>query len=151
MFWRADERLVALGRDPRWAAFHRACGRDGLFFDDIDPLNDDITKDVTDKMRGRGYQAVAFRVDKDRGGFLISVFCGRGTGQGPVEAVIAAYRDAIERGDPVTRGHEVILLEDPAGVQTLVVPDLSDINELIGVTEAAVAAVTDIDIESLIG
>lgn len=130
MFWRADERLKVLGRDPRWCAFHRACGKEGLFFDDIDPINDEPHKDVTDKMRGRGYQAIAFRVDKDRGGFLISVFSGSGTGQGPVEAVIAAYRDAIERGDTVTTGLESILLTETP--QPAPAPVEDDFMELIG-------------------
>lgn len=149
MFWRADEKLKALARDPRWAAFHRACGSEGLFFDDIDPINDEPLKDVTDKMRGRGYQAIAFRIGKDKGGHLIQEFRGRGTGQGPVEAVIAAYHDTIERGDTVTRGHEAILLSEK--IEALPVPDLEEIETMIGTTQAAVNAVTGINIEDLIG
>jgi hypothetical protein len=130
MFWRADEKLKALLRDPRWVAFHRACGREGLFFDDIDPINDDYSKEaVTDKMRGRGYQAIAFRVGKDKGGFDIQEFRGRGTGQGPVEAVIAAYQNAIERGDPVSHGLEEILLKN---VSETTPPREDDYMELIG-------------------
>lgn len=115
MFWRVDQKLKALYRDPRWVAFHRACGKEGLFFDDIDPINDNPKVDVTDKMRGRGYQAIAFRIGKDRGGFLIQELCGRGTGQTPVDAVISAYRDAIERGDAVPPGLESILLAPEKG------------------------------------
>jgi len=109
MFWRADEKLEAIGRERRWIDFHRACGAQGLFFDDIDPVNDDPKKDVTDRMRGRGYQAVAFRVGKDKGGHFIQLFVARGIGSDPVEAVLAAYRAAIEAGDPVTHGLDTIL------------------------------------------
>lgn len=112
MFWRADQALKALGREQRWIDFHRACGRDGLFFDDIDPINDKPLNDVTDAMRGAGYQATAFSISKDKNGFLIQEFRGRGKGQGPIAAVIAAYHDAIERGHAVTRSLESILLND---------------------------------------
>jgi hypothetical protein len=108
MFWRADEKLAALARDQRWIDFHRACGRDGLFFDDIDPVNDDPKKDVTDRMRGRGYTAIAFRIDKDGRGFLIQRFVARGKGEDPVAAVIDTYKNAIAAGDAVTPGHEQI-------------------------------------------
>lgn len=145
MFWRADEKLKALMRDPRWPAFHRACGREGLFFDDIDPINDKPHKDVTDAMRGGGYQAVAFRAEKDRSGSYISVFCGRGTGQGPVDAVIAAYQDAIKRGDPVAHGHETILTAEVAAVA----PDAID--AVLEQLPPPPPPTDDINIEELIG
>jgi hypothetical protein len=125
MFWRKDTLVSACFRDQRFVDFNRACGRDGLFFDDLDPINDTKPlKDVPDSARGAGYQCIAFRAEKDRG-FFIQVFRGRGTGKGPIEATIAAYHDAIERGDPVTRGLEEILLHEEA-------PAAFDVMGLIG-------------------
>lgn len=121
LFWRADEQLKALGRNQHWIDFHRACGSEGLFFDDI-------------KQVSRGYQATAFRVVRDR-----MEFSGRGTGAGPVEAVIAAYRDAIERGDAVSQGHDTILL----AVDAVVEPPPADAGEI--------EATPTITIEDLIG
>jgi hypothetical protein len=138
MFWRKDGLVAACFRDKRFVDFNRACGRDGLFFDDLDPINEDKKKkedhaDVTDKLRGGGYQCIAFRADRDPRGFFIQVFCGRGTGQGPIEATLAAYRDAIERGDPVTRGLESILLAEPSPQPTSEAAPLEDdFMELIG-------------------
>lgn len=106
MFWRADQRLKTLQRDQRWVDFHRACGRCGLFFDDIDPVNDKPTQDVTDKMRAGGYRAVSFRASQDRAGNYMQVFVSRGTGKDPVDAVLSTYRAAVESGDPVARGLE---------------------------------------------
>jgi hypothetical protein len=100
-------------------------------------------------MRGRGYQAIACRISEDKGGFYIQLFRGRGTGQGPVEAVIAAYRDAIERGDPVSHGLEEILTAEK--VEPLPAPGLGEIDALIGTAQAAVTTVTGINIEDLIG
>lgn len=141
MFWRADDKLAALMRDPRWVGFHRACGKDGLFFDDIDPVNDKPLKDVTDAMRGAGYQAVAFRVEKDERGYLIQAFRGRGVGADPVAAVLAAYRAAIADGDPVTPGLESILSGEPDAAQME-----RDAERFVPMT-----ATEEIDIEDLIG
>jgi hypothetical protein len=119
MFWRADERLKTLSREQRWIDFHRACGRDGLFFDDIDPVNDNPKADVTDKMRGRGYQAVAFRADKDARGFFIQRFVARGVGPDPVAAVLSAYDCAVAAADPVTQGLGEILTSQAAAADPL--------------------------------
>jgi hypothetical protein len=131
MFWRADSALKALSRDRRWTDFHRACGRCGLFFDDIDPINDKPLKDVTDQMRGRGYSAVAFRASQDRGGFYIQVLVARGTGADPVAAVRDAYRRAIEAGDPVQHGLDAIF-DGAEYPQPAVATEEIDILGLIG-------------------
>jgi hypothetical protein len=110
MFWRADEHLKALSRDDRWTGFHRACGRSGLFYDDIDPINDKPMKDVTDAMRGAGYQAIAFRIEPG----YVQRFVSRGTGADAVAAVADAYARAVAAGDPVERGLEDILTRQPA-------------------------------------
>lgn len=120
MFWRADAKLAELGRDQRWIDFHRACGRDGLFFDDIDPVNDKPQKDVTDAMRGGGYTAVAVRTAKDSKGFWIQNFVARGKGQDPIAAVIDAYRTAIAAGDPVKAGHEAIFTPEEINIEDLI-------------------------------
>jgi len=136
-FWRQDPLLKTLSRDPRWAAFHRACGQDGLFFDDIAKQRPGEStwqrrrREESEILAGErhppsvgAYQAVSYRI---KGDTLQAV--SRGTGQGPVEAVIATYHDAIERGDPVSRGLESILLtQEP----TVPVAGEIDIMELIG-------------------
>lgn len=141
MFWRRDERVEACSRDKRWVDFHRACGRCGLFFDDIDPVNDKGDRDVTERMRSRGYQAVAFRADRDPRGFYIQRFVSRGRGAGPVEAVLDAYRAAIAAGDSVEHGLDGLFVE------ALPTPDLAPVAAVIAATETDIG----IDIDGLIG
>lgn len=130
MFWRADAALKRLERDQRWIDFMRACGRCGLFFDDVDPVNDRRNADVTDAMRGKGYTAVSFRASQDRGGFYTQVFVSQGRGADPIAAVLDAYRQAIAAGDAVQPGLEAIFE---------------------GEGYPAPAAAAEIDIEGLIG
>jgi hypothetical protein len=130
MFWRSDALVKSMSRNQRWVDFHRTCGRCGLFFDDIDPIDDDPKKDVTDRMRRRGYQAVAFRVSQDRGGYYCQVFVSRGTGAGPIEAVRDAYDRAVAAGDPVQRGLTEIF--DGADYPQPVSAAAVDVMELIG-------------------
>lgn len=138
MFWRADPHVTAARSDKRWIQFHRACGDCGLFFDDIDPINDNPTKDVPARVRG-GYHAIAFRADRDQRGFFIQRFVSRGTGAGPLEAVLDAYRAAQAAGDSVEPGLERIF--DDA-VETL--PPAPVIDQ-------GIAAIIGLDVESLIG
>lgn len=135
MFWRKDENVARASRHPNWAAFHRACGAAGLFFDDIDPVDDNL-KDVTNLPR-KGYRAVTFRIERRSYGVDVSHVVSRGRGPDPIAAVIDAYRQALDAGYPVPADLDAMF----DTVEPLPVPDLSG---LIGPQEVD-------DIAGLIG
>ena len=116
MFWRRDERVVEASRHSGWAAFHRACGESGLFFDDIDPV-------------GRGYGAVTFRIEENARKILIRYVVAEGRGSGPIEAVLDAYRNSVAAGFNVPADLSR-LLDSSAAEQTPA--EIDDVLGLIG-------------------
>jgi hypothetical protein len=127
MFWRRDERVHAASKHPGWATFHRACGKAGLFFDDIDPIG-----------RGSDYGAVTFRVEQNRRGLLIRYLVANGRGNGPIPAVIDAYRNSIDAGFAVPAGLEALLADAPEKSAVEDIPYIlpgPDLSELIGITD----------------
>lgn len=113
MFWRRDPFVAEASKHPGWNQFHRECGKAGLFFDDVDPVGDD-GKDVTRRPK-RGYSAVAFRVEDGRYRYVVA----QGRGEGPIAAVIAAYRAAIDEGFAAPAGLDAIFDDTPTGADPL--------------------------------
>ena len=134
MFWRRDEFVAEAAKHPGWASFHRACGRHGLFFDDIDPIGDDGKHDVTRRPR-KGYGAVAFRIDGGR-----SFQVAKGRGDGPIAAVIDTYHNSIAAGFDVPAGLDVVFDAVTASVEFLPVPDITDVIDAIAQVEADIMA-----------
>lgn len=85
MLWRPDIAITAARKRPEWAAFHRACGNLGLYFDHCQRV-------------GRsGFSVDAFTT---RNG--VAVLLANGRGKSPAEAVAAAYgAQAIRTTDDV--------------------------------------------------
>lgn len=129
-FWRPDPQIDAARKHPRWASFHRECGQQGLFFDDIEK-------------QGRGYAAIAFRVEKS-GEQWISYRVSSGTGRGPIEAVLSAFDAALAGGfavDPTLGG--LLTANTPAA------PQINDLDALLGGASPPPAA--DDELMDLIG
>lgn len=87
MMWKCDENLVAARRLPKWNRFHRACGEQNLFFDNVERRD-----------RRDTYKCVAFTVERRETGKFIgaprSVFIAEGTGKTVLEALGAAFAKA---------------------------------------------------------
>jgi len=85
MFWRPDPAIDAARRQPGWYAFHRACGRLGVYFDHPGR-----------SARGGVYEVLCFTVRGDRQYELA-----RGHGPTPVAALADAH-DRSGRGTSET-------------------------------------------------
>lgn len=83
-FWRLDQQIEAARKHAGWATFHRECGAQGLFFDDIEK-------------QGRGYSAISFRVET-RGEYYATFRVSKGTGRSPIDAVLGAFTAAVDAG-----------------------------------------------------
>lgn len=133
MFWRSDLIVAAAMKDQAFLRFMRACGQHRLFFDDIDPAEDN-GKDVTKPPR-RGYQAITWRAEPSGKEIPIahSVFVARGTGPTPIAACLDAYAKSLEAGDPVPAGLDSIITEAaaPAAPPPPAAAD-DDFSDLIG-------------------
>jgi hypothetical protein len=96
LFWRGPPaEVTAARRRPGWAAFHRAAGRHGLFFDDIEPVSSGRRA-----ARSGGFRAATFRLERRRS-FYLSFRVSEGRGLGPIEACADALRAAASAGFPV--------------------------------------------------
>lgn len=124
MFYTHDTALEALHRVPSWVQFHKQCGVQGLFFDDIEKEG-----------RRGAYSAVSFRLEK-RDGF-IRYLVARGKGADPIAAVLDTFENSIAAGFPVTPELRN-LFDAPAA------PDSVDYDDILG-------GETPIDYEDILG
>lgn len=136
MFYFVDAVLEDARRVEGWRQFHRACGAQGLYFDDIDKVSG---------KRGF-YSAITFRLEERGQGlskqylrFLVS----SGEGKGPIPAVLSAFDAAVAAGFPVDPAHREIL------VPTKPAQAFDDLDALIGV--AFVTPPAEPDFASMIG
>ena len=98
LFYTVDPIIEAARRVPGWSEFHKACGRQGLYFEDIER---------TGRSR-KEYGAVATRVEPRRDMYLrYKVADGRG--DGPIAAVLSAFDAAVAAGFPVDPAHRLLL------------------------------------------
>jgi len=95
MMWKTDPGVEKARRQFGWREFHKECGRQGLYFDDIEP-------------KGRGYEATAFTLQ----GRFYKVKLVTATGKTPIDACVAAMRAS---GHPLT-GDPATLFDEPATV-----------------------------------
>lgn len=112
-FMRMDDRVQKARQHRGWRDFHRQCGEAGLFFDHIEK-------------QGRGYHAVAFRVER-RGEFFASFVLARGSGREPIDAVLSAFHEAV-KVHPRAKPELADLLSDGSSVS--IIPD--DLDALLG-------------------
>lgn len=110
-FLRVDAQIETARKHKGWAMFHRECGAQGLFFDNIEK-------------QGRGYGALSFRVE-NAGAHYHSYVVSRGTGRGPIDAVIAAFDAAVSAGFPVDPTLGRLLTTETA-------PLVADLDALLG-------------------
>lgn len=122
MFWRPDPRVKAASAHPGWAAFHRCCGKTGLFFDDVEAVPGSRSE----------YRALAFRLGNgaaryDR--FKVAV----GHGKGPIAAVRDAFALSVAAGWPVDPAVAALLDDDrPAfAAESVAAPEI-ELNDLLG-------------------
>lgn len=83
-FLRLDPQIEDARKHKGWANFHRECGAQGLYFDDI-------------AKAGRGYSAISFRLEK-HGDTYQSFRVSKGTGRTPIDAVLSAFDEAVIGG-----------------------------------------------------
>ena len=93
-FYMIDKVVEEARKHSGWVSFHRECGREGLYFNDID------------KDGRKSYTAVAVRVEKDRRGFIIPYLVSRGKGKTPIDAVLDAFNGAVAAGFKVSPLHK---------------------------------------------
>lgn len=123
MMWKPDPLIDAARRAPGWSEFHRECGKEWLYFDEIE-------------REGRGYRALCYTARKTAPDFYQRTVVARGQGRGVLDAVLAAFDAAVAAGFPVTVAHRGLLDGSAAAVV--------DLDDLIG--GAAV-----VELEDLIG
>jgi hypothetical protein len=114
-FLRLDQQIEAARKHKNWPAFHRECGAQGLYFDNIEK-------------QGRGYGCISFRLEK-HGDTYQSFRVSTGSGRGVIDAVLSCFDAAVKQGfavDPTLGG----MLTDTAPP---VAPD--DLDALLGLTE----------------
>lgn len=116
MFWRPDARVDEARRHHGWNAFHRQCGRAGLYFDDIEAA-------------GRGYSCITFRLEK-RGDGYVSYLVAKGAGRTVMDAVLSGFDESVAAGWPVPAEVRELLTAPPPRAAP-VVPDISD-DDLLG-------------------
>jgi hypothetical protein len=133
LHYHVDKDIEAARRARGWIEFHRACGQQGLFFDDIEK-------------EGRGrYSAISIRVEKHvtaAGSELYHRYLvSRGAGKGAIDAVLSAFHAAVAAGFPVDPAH-ANLFDAPAAT-----PPVGEFDDLIGGSSAS----TSDEFEDLLG
>ncbi len=126
MMWKSDPLIDAARKAPGWSEFHRECGKQWLYFDEIE-------------REGRGYRALAYTARKVSDGFYQRTVVARGMGRGVIDAVLAAFDGAHDAGFHIDYELRALLDGSPPPVTGVI-----DFDDLIG-------GGSTIDLEDLIG
>lgn len=100
--WVPDKARDEARKQPGWLEFHRACGKNALYFD------------IPSRDRGRGpFTVVAFTARRNEVGGYITYELARATGQNLVKAMARAHEES-GRASPETTALVERMINPPA-------------------------------------